>query len=176
MFDGHGANGHHASGHVKKKLPGNISKSDAHLRGKGECGECAAHQPSTFQNIRCPQKRKVLKEAFRRTNTELGKRNFDVNFSGTTGCVVILSGDVITAANVGDSRAILATCTGKGLYIKQTAELSSGLARGRAARKVEQRWTATPLSRDHKPDHKLEKERILSKGGRVEPFKGERIY
>lgn len=34
------------------------------------------------------------------------------------------------------------------------------------------RWTALPLSTDHKPDDKREMQRILSKGGRVEAYQG----
>ena len=48
VFDGHGANGHHASEHVKKKLPINIHKADTHQRGKCECVDCANHLSNTF--------------------------------------------------------------------------------------------------------------------------------
>ena len=50
-------------------------------------------------------------------------------------------------ANVGDSRAIM-------------AKYRNG------------EWIASPLSTDHKPDDKIEMQRSLISGGRVEPFKG----
>ena len=96
----------------------------------------------------------MLKEAFKKTNSELCKRNFEVNFSGTTACVVILSGDAITAANVGDSRAIMATCSGKQQGQHLRLEVNYGKPGSLKKSTTEVKWTVTALSRDHKPDNR----------------------
>ena len=54
----------------------------------------------------------------------------------------------MTCANVGDSRAVL-------------------------GRLIDNEWKHIDLSRDHKPDDREENKRIISKGGRVEPFRDE---
>ena len=95
----------------------------------------------------------IIKETFKKTTTELQNRSFDVDFSGTTCVSVILCGQSLLCANVGDSRAILATL--------KTTEPSDYL----------NRWLVTPLSIDHKPDIGFENERIISHGGRVESYR-----
>ena len=63
-------------------------------------------------------------------------------FSGTTCSIVLTRGPELVAANAGDSRSIVVHADGR----------------------------AEALTRDHKPDLKEEKERILEKGGRVRPI------
>ena len=70
----------------------------------------------------------------------------DIAFSGTTTVSVVIRGTYLLCANAGDSRAIM-------------------------CRKEADGWKAIPLNRDHKPDDKNEKERILKFGGRIESFK-----
>ena len=91
--------------------------------------------------------RHSLHKAFLQTNKELLDSPVDCNFSGSTTVGCLLLGTHMWCANVGDSRAIM-------------AKYRNG------------EWIASPLSTDHKPDDKIEMQRILISGGRVEPFKG----
>lgn len=77
---------------------------------------------------------------------KLNKR-INSKMSGSTGVFVLVDSVKIVCANVGDSRAIL-------LVKKKNGELE-----------------ALPISTDHTPNIETEKERILSSGGEVKPFK-----
>ena len=56
--------------------------------------------------------------------------------------MLLIVGDKIFSANVGDSRAVMTK------YLKDS-------------------WYEKPLSKDHKPDLRIERSRILKAGGRV---------
>lgn len=60
--------------------------------------------------------------------------------SGSCAIVVLTVDEVCYVANLGDSRAILSSCSGEKLFL---------------------------LSRDHKPNEDYEKYRILGNGGKV---------
>jgi len=81
----------------------------------------------------------------------MAKNDFDVKMSGTTAVVAFVRGDQLYTANVGDSRAILATQTATGL---QPVELTF----------------------DQKPEMAEEQKRIEAAGGIVEtildPYEG----
>jgi serine/threonine protein phosphatase PrpC len=49
----------------------------------------------------------MLVECFVKTDYELRKKQFDVNFSGTTVVTVALIGNKLICANCGDSRAMV---------------------------------------------------------------------
>ena len=49
----------------------------------------------------------ALVNSFISTNTELGKQDFDIKFSGSTCCSLLVVGKKIYWANAGDSRCIL---------------------------------------------------------------------
>lgn len=108
----------------------------------------------------------VLKDAFGRTNEDLRNRSFNVSFSGSTAVTVLLVGNRLICANVGDSRAVLASCK----YPKEIKgiELPEEFKTLPDNEKI---WLALPLSRDHKPDDEEELKRILESNGRVEPYK-----
>jgi len=92
---------------------------------------------------------KIIEDVFVDANYKLcNQQPFDTNFSGSTCCTVWFSPEKLLCANVGDSRAVLGRC-------------------------VDGEWKHHDLSRDHKPCDKEEHKRIISKGGRVEPFKDE---
>ena len=84
-------------------------------------------------------------EAFNKSIEDLvGKMlhtKINTKFSGSTLVSVFIVGDTIICANIGDSRAVLAT--------KKNS------------------WVAIDLSRDHKPDVNEESQRILQAGGRI---------
>eukprot|EP00826_Nyctotherus_ovalis_P064690 TRINITY_DN9493_c0_g4_i1.p1 TRINITY_DN9493_c0_g4~~TRINITY_DN9493_c0_g4_i1.p1 ORF type:complete len:248 (+),score=62.31 TRINITY_DN9493_c0_g4_i1:1321-2064(+) len=91
-------------------------------------------------------KREVIMDAFKWTNNDLRLSNIDVTYSGTTLVSVLLLGNYVMCANVGDSRAII----------------------GSSANFLD--WRARPISRDHKPDIPAEYERIMRSNGRVECY------
>jgi serine/threonine protein phosphatase PrpC len=105
----------------------------------------------------------VIKQAFIKTDENLWNRSFDVTFSGSTAVTILLIGNQLICANVGDSRAILASYK----YAKDV-QLPEELLGIPGNEKV---WLALPLSRDHKPDDEEELKRIEGLNGRVEPFK-----
>ena len=76
---------------------------------------------------------------------DMGRHDFDVKMSGTTAVVVFIRGDQLYTANVGDSRAVMATETDQGLK-------------------------AVELTFDQKPELPEEQKRIEAAGGIVEPI------
>lgn len=72
--------------------------------------------------------------------------NIDIYFSGSTCVSVLIVGNKVFCANVGDSRAVL-------------------------AREIDGKLMGYPLNRDHKANEPDEEKRILMAGGRIESFK-----
>jgi serine/threonine protein phosphatase PrpC len=86
-------------------------------------------------------------ESYHQIHQELKLRSqIDITFSGTTAISVLIRGRQLFCMNCGDSRAILGRVTRTG-------------------------WTSVALSNDHKPDLAEEKQRILSKNGRVDSYR-----
>ena len=73
--------------------------------------------------------------------------NIELYFSGSTCVSVLIVGNKVFCANVGDSRAVLAR------------EIDEGV------------FGAFPLSRDHKPSDQDEMERITKFGGRIDSLR-----
>jgi serine/threonine protein phosphatase PrpC len=91
----------------------------------------------------------IITEVFLDTNYKLCTSDIiDSTFSGSTCVSLIYTPQKLICANVGDSRAVL------GKYVNGE-------------------WVSHNLSRDHKPTEKDEADRILKKGGRIQPFKDE---
>ncbi len=138
VCDGHGAKGHLVSNFIRNNLPSTIiplTKFSLFLEN------IEAQYNGNNQNM--PE---ILKQGFFRTNAQLATSNIDARFSGSTLVSVLISGEKLWCANVGDSRAILVRC-------------------------VNEIWSAHPLSNDHKPGNSGELERINNSGGRVEPYR-----
>ena len=76
---------------------------------------------------------------------------------------VVIHGQQIHCANLGDSRAVLASCrkNAQGLKPRETIVQTS----------QDTIWVAHPLSRDHKPDCEDERQRIEQSGGRVQRYR-----
>jgi serine/threonine protein phosphatase PrpC len=94
-----------------------------------------------------------ISDSFMRTHEDIKTKTFDYSTSGTTVCSVFIFGKSLFCANLGDSRAVLASIPEK--FNPQYNSLNKfNLA-------------AIPLSKDHKPDNPMEKERIISYNGRI---------
>jgi hypothetical protein len=91
----------------------------------------------------------TIKEAFYNANNDLTKQKFDIKNSGSTVCMLFLYGNKLICANVGDSRAIICSC-------------SSSF-----------NWKVAQLTQDHKPTNVNEMKRIEQAGGIVERCKYE---
>ncbi len=141
IADGHGQFGKEVSSTVKQKYPGNFPG----LTPSVFLEECLKSMPVTD----------ALTQAFALSNKEVSLAVDDIEFSGSTSAMVFINGQELFTANVGDSRAILCSVENGG-----SAEMRySVVLQGKA------------ITRDHKPDEPDEAARILSQGGRIEPFK-----
>ena len=76
------------------------------------------------------------------------KTTIDTKFSGSTANIVVISGNYVICANIGDSRAVLGSS-------------------------LNGSWEILDLSKDHKPEVMQERLRIEKLGGIVEPCKGD---
>ena len=135
VCDGHGFYGGEVSGFVKQRLATLLSQD-----------------PILYANPK-----KSLTTNILRCNQELSQLNVDVNFSGTTLVLVLIKGNTLFCANVGDSRALVA---------RQINDNSDRSSTGR-------HWMSIAMSRDHKPDDRSENIRIQKAGGRVESYQDE---
>ena len=104
------------------------------------------------------KKRELNKEEYMRllelsfakiNNCIVNELSSDTTFSGSTCVSLIYNIDSLICANAGDSR-----CT--------------------IGRLINNEWKSHDISRDHKPNDKDEMERILSSGGRIEPYYDEK--
>ena len=88
----------------------------------------------------------LIKDSFIQINKNISKKTkIDITFSGSTCVSLIYTPSKLICANVGDSRCIIGKFN-------------------------EKNWLPKSLSFDHKPENKLEKERILNNGGRIDPY------
>ncbi|KAI3859030.1 hypothetical protein MKW92_033701 [Papaver armeniacum] len=92
VFDGHGQYGTQCSNFVKERLI-EILENDTSL-------------------VEDPVK--AYNSAFLAANSELHESEIDDTMSGTTAITVLVSGDTVYVANVGDSRAVIAVKDGSG--------------------------------------------------------------
>ena len=91
--------------------------------------------------------KEYIQSSFIQTNIKLNTdERIDSTYSGSTCASIIFTPKKIITINVGDSRCIL------GKYNNE-------------------KWFPTVLTRDHKPNLPDEFERIISSGGKVEPYK-----
>ncbi|CAJ2658527.1 unnamed protein product [Trifolium pratense] len=120
VYDGHGEFGGRCSNFVKDKLVEKLSNDSALLEDPV----------------------KAYNSAFLATNDELHKNEIDDCMSGTTAITVLVIGDTLYVANVGDSRAVLAVKDGN-------------------------RVVAEDLSSDQTPFRRDEYERVKLCGARV---------
>jgi len=127
VCDGHGNYGHLISNFIKEKLP--IKVAEAYL-------------PS---DDLVKAMKLALKQGIEQTIASLEQSEIDLSFSGSTLICVLVVGDTLVCANIGDSRAILGTLNDLG-------------------------WQRVSMSRDHKPELDKETKRILNSGGRIAKY------
>ena len=118
VCDGHGTEGHHVSQMIKNSL---ISTVERKL-------------------FRC-NPADALKKAVQEISEKILHSKIDVDFSGSTLVCVLIIGDFLICANIGDSRAVLGS------------NLND--------------WVAIDLTKDQKPNRKDEADRIVRAGGRI---------
>lgn len=126
VLDGHGSAGDKVSEQASKKIRDNLVK----LGKESEEQLLYTNVPEAFSR------------AFALTDAELGEDD-DCRHSGTTCVAMLIRGNDIWVANVGDSRAVM-------------------------ARRVNGHIEGIPLTRDHKPSEPDERERIRTAGGRIQ--------
>ena len=129
VCDGHGVYGHLVSRFLKNHLAEYFEEFLESYKKNNNKGNAV---------------QQAYKSAVKKCEESMNSNKIDVSFSGTTAVSVIIQGDLLTCANIGDSRAVL----GKKLKT----------------------WYAESLSRDHKPELKDESERILACLGRIMPY------
>ncbi|KAF8769784.1 hypothetical protein HU200_006398 [Digitaria exilis] len=166
VFDGHGRCGHFVSKLVRDCLPFMILShrnallladdddssafSDASPSSSSTDGSGGGSSPSPAPAQLLDEWRVACANAFDAMDRELKlQANLDCNFSGTTAVCAIKQGKDLIIANLGDSRAVLATMSDTG-YL-----------------------TAVPLTTDQKPSVPREAERIKRCNGRVFALKDE---
>jgi serine/threonine protein phosphatase PrpC len=140
VCDGHGLYGKEVSEFVKGSLTTIVEKEI-----KGIFDQAKSQQRVVDSN----EVKDALARSFEYTNKGLyNESGIDIYFSGSTCVTVLIVGNKIFCANVGDSRAVLARETDGG-----------------------KRLAGFPLNRDHKANEPDEEARIIENGGRVEAFK-----
>jgi serine/threonine protein phosphatase PrpC len=181
VFDGHGVNGHLVSDYIKNALQSNIELIEQQQKPSSRKVGASPLISPTYSSSKEPlfiendtpngrysnalnrglaslEKKDVLDlltMAFKKTSMGLAKQRVDINFSGSTAVTVFLIGTDLYCANIGDSRAVLAS-----MKVSPTLKEYDG-----------KYWVATPISRDHKPDDEFEMQRILKSGGRIDSFR-----
>ena len=169
VCDGHGEYGEYASNHVKANLAPNIHLMETNrlIKEREKAGLKSRKTKLTnefevnyFQDIFEKEYRNIgvnkkevkefaisIKDGFLKTHEDITYCSFDTQNSGTTACSVIIYGESLLCANVGDSRAVLGKLD-------------------------DDKWKSLWLSKDQKPERFDESLRILSHNGRVEAYKG----
>ncbi|KAH0855679.1 hypothetical protein HID58_003979 [Brassica napus] len=137
IFDGHGPWGHFVSKQVRNSMPISLL-----------CNWQETLSQTTLVEPETDQRFAIWKHLYLKTCADVDQelqhhRKIDTFNSGTTALTVVRQGEVIYVANVGDSRAVLATLSEEG-----------GL-------------TAVQLTVDFKPNIPQEEERIIGCNGRV---------
>jgi serine/threonine protein phosphatase PrpC len=179
VFDGHGDDGHLVSQHFRDIVPAAVFGSAKfntwlpvadNIAPPGAPGSPPPPaSPPARTSVAKPvgalvPRRDVagaLREALAAAEkTLLADPGVDCSLSGSTGCVVVISGPYMTVANIGDSRCILVRTAAAAADEEEGVDAAPGL-----------QLTAHSVSVDHKPTLPSETRRILLTGGRVHSIK-----
>jgi hypothetical protein len=129
IFDGHGEYGDYCSYYSADQFPDNlVAELNANNNG--------------LEVLETEKMSSVYTRAYLKTNSGLYSSKIDDSLSGTTGVTILQKGDKLLVANVGDSRAIIAT-------------------------EVDGKLKYSPLSIDQTPYRKDERERLKKAGARI---------
>ena len=142
VLDGHGPHGHLVSKYVSENLVKNIISNPAI--------KTLLDIETIYLTLKQNNYR-IIKQSFISIDYNIRNCNFDVNDSGTTCVLLIILGNHLICANVGDSRAIA-------IYSENNDPNLSKL-------------NIVPLSIDFKLEISEEKNRIIRAGGKVDKLK-----
>lgn len=180
VYDGHGKQGHFASGLCRTRMPEVVGEE---LRALPPSS--LVHNPSRRLESRTASGEiSAVASAFKRACAKVQDEmfegsKFNAGMSGTTSIMCLFIGRHLVVANSGDSRCVLgrvearraedegdAAEEGGSVQLRRTPQVSSSaLPRTRQVTK----WISHPLSTDHEPGHVKERARIESRGGAVRP-------
>ncbi|KAJ4955870.1 hypothetical protein NE237_012653 [Protea cynaroides] len=117
VFDGHGPWGHYVAKKVRESMPSSLLCNwQEHLALTAMDPDFDMESDKKFHRF------EIWKESYVKTcaaiDQELQKhRRMDSYYSGTTALTIVRQGDLIVIANVGDSRAVLATTSDGGSLV-----------------------------------------------------------
>ena len=143
MADGHGVNGKLVSEYVKTVLAKEVEQSIKYTFDQAKINQ---------RVVDSTEVKEQLDKSFLRVTEGLYKNSgINLRFSGSTCVSVLIVGNKVFCANVGDSRATLA----------RKKDLGNG----------QFKLVGIPLNRDHKADEPDEQQRIIQSGGRVAAYR-----
>ena len=143
VCDGHGNNGRQIATLVQKQLQVYLEQEMLnHFEGDLDYDYPSRKGiENTFNTV------------FQRIEEELTKMAEDIRYSGCTCTIILLFGQKMYVANLGDSRSIL---------VRQGTN---------SCLPLEEDYTVKQLTKDHNLKDPEERRRILDKGGRIDPFR-----
>ncbi|KAL6964701.1 putative protein phosphatase 2C 73 [Sarracenia purpurea var. burkii] len=144
IFDGHGPWGHYVAKRVRETMPSTLLCNWQEMLAE----EASLDQDFDLESNKMLHRFNIWKHSYLKTcasvDKDLGQhRKIDSFHSGTTALTIVRQGEQIFVANVGDSRAVLATTSDDGSVV------------------------AVQLTVDFKPNLPQEAERIIQCNGRV---------
>ncbi|CAA7015874.1 unnamed protein product [Microthlaspi erraticum] len=145
IFDGHGPWGHYVAKLVRNSMPISLLCNWQETMSQTTLAEPKTELDESDQTL---ERFAIWKHLFLKTCADVDQelehhREIDSFNSGTTALTLVRQGEVIYVANVGDSRAVLATVSDEGSLV------------------------AVQITVDFKPDLPQEEERIIGCNGRV---------
>jgi serine/threonine protein phosphatase PrpC len=147
VADGHGVNGKPVSEYVKTVLAKEVEQSIKYTFDQAKINQ---------RVVDSTEVKEQLDKSFQKVTDGLYKNSgINLRFSGSTCVSVLIVGNKVFCANVGDSRATLA----------RRKEIAG--PNGQPQYKM----VGIPLNRDHKADEPDEQQRIISSGGRVAAYR-----
>lgn len=147
VADGHGVNGKLVSEYVKTVLAQEVEQSIKHTFDQAKINQ---------RVVDSTEVKEQLDKSFLRVTEGLYKNSgINLRFSGSTCVSVLIVGNKVFCANVGDSRATLARR-------KEVAGPNGS---------TQYKMQGIPLNRDHKADEPDEQQRIINAGGRVAAYR-----